>query len=57
MEDSTSTKVPKVFRVDEMMRASGSSEHLYDLNVDENKNRQQLQTERERSTPGDPVFE
>lgn len=57
MEDSTSTKVPKVFRVDEMMRTSGSSEHLYDLKLDENKNRQQPQTERERSTPGDPVFE
>lgn len=56
MEDSTSTKVPKVFGVDEMMRTSGSSEHLYDLKLDENKNKQP-QTERERSTPGDPVFE
>lgn len=40
----------------EMMRTSGSSEHLHNISVDENKNKQP-QTERERNTPGDPVFE
>lgn len=57
MEDSTSTKVPKVFRADEVLRTSGSSGHLYNLSVDENENIQQPQAERERNTPGDPVFE
>lgn len=48
-------KFLKVFRDDEMMRTSGSCEHLYNPGVVENENRQQPQTERER-TPQETPF-
>lgn len=48
-------KLLKVFRDNEMMRTSGSCEHFYNPGVDENENRQQPQTERER-TPQETPF-
>lgn len=55
MEDSTSNKGSKGlqgWKDDENI-----SFYLYNISVDEKENRQQPRTERERNTPGDPIFE